>query len=87
MLAILDELVIDPAAPGIPWVLTSIAFEEKNTAGPEAARDVGAVAVTAVAAPPTGSVTAGPAAQLVFVGGSVHGRVTTGPPKRLTWRR
>jgi len=67
------ELITDPVAPGVPWVLTSICPEVKNRAGPAPACPVAAVAVIGVAEPPGGSETVG-------VGPLILG----GPPKRPT---
>jgi len=81
--AMLLDVVTDPVAPVVPWVLSVIGPEVKKMPGPYRASPVGAEAVTGTAEPVGGSITVGAAAHpTVLVGGFVHGRSAGGPPKR-----
>jgi len=83
VVAMLVELVTDPPAPVVPWVLTVIAPEVKKMPGPYRASPVATEPVMGAAEPVGGSVTAGAGAHTVFAGGFVHGRSAGGVWKRL----
>ena len=69
-------LVTEPVGPVVPWVLTVNGPVVNRKAGPRCARHWSAPAVTGVADPPRGRVTAG--------SGAPSGATAGGPPKRLT---